>query len=446
MRQHVYTLIITFASIIFTGSCGEGNCLNHPGECILNVEVQSGVLYNGLGGEIEIIVKERPDLGPLTAQLNQTSPGDAQSSIKTLTNPREGNIYTIAFTKEDIKNFAPDTMATLNVQESGASRNINISINLKKANFSNQSMSPVRVPAPAMTRNVSLKNVGLYQNKMIPVYQQYTGTDGGVIRRVLHYNFMNQLTQQTAQTTAPYWQQDYETSLVSFNENGALISKTANTSLATLYLCDLTLDCPPIDSIFTPRAPAVSAIALSSQVTFYVAAHLSQSLKSDPLPTTPSLLLADIRPLLQWENVNILKLIDLNGDGKEDVIAVSPDGKDLSVLLQEDKSFKVTDPSIAARLKAISGETDPDQPGMPITGVGVGDLNGDGEMDVVVARSKRIYSVLVSGRYLVAGTILLSDTAPVIGLAIGQVNADDLPDLVTIDSQNLSLYLGQAVQ
>lgn len=439
MRKEIY-FVGALACVFCLEGCTSANCREYPQDCAISVELQQGseALYKPMGGKISVRIGRRTNMGPLTARLIQTSPDYSESTVKTLTDPLKDDIYSIEFTMEDIKKFAPEQIATLNVQESEARGSAEVNIKLKNAQLTYTLNSSVSIA----TQPDKLVEVGLYKDGIIPVYQEYNS--GGIKRKVLHYQFVNnKLSMNTSGASDPYWRDhDFPTSLIAFTPTKALISRTTNMMSIELSSCVIAQDqiCTRIGSIQNP--PNLSAIAISEKDNFYAAAYLSDSTKADALPTG-SLAPAKIWPLLPAPGIKFLKLIDLNGDGKEDVLAVKPDGLDILALIQGDsRSFAVANPAIITAIMEASGGKNIGQPVTPITGMGVGDLNGDGEFDILVARNQTVYPVFVSGRYFVPGTPI-SAKAPVVGLAAGRIEPLEVPVLVAIDTANLSLYLAQ---
>ena len=115
-----------------------------------------------------------------------------------------------------------------------------------------------------------------------------------------------------------------------------------------------------------------------------------------------------------------IALRDLNGDGKPDVVTVSSDGGVVSVRLNRgDGGFR-------AKRDYQAGSV----------AVGIGDLNGDGALDVVAANRLSTVSVRLNrgnGRLRVARRYR-TGLEPV-SVALGDLNSDGKLDLVTANSE-----------
>jgi uncharacterized protein (UPF0548 family) len=125
---------------------------------------------------------------------------------------------------------------------------------------------------------------------------------------------------------------------------------------------------------------------------------------------------------------------DINGDGQPDLVVASLYGK-VSVLLGNgDGTFHTATNFAAGTLPSSEA---------------VADVNGDGHPDIVTANSalgSNIVSVLLgngNGTFQAAQNFLVGSTA--FSVAVGDVNGDGLPDLVTANrySDTASVFLGQ---
>jgi hypothetical protein len=148
---------------------------------------------------------------------------------------------------------------------------------------------------------------------------------------------------------------------------------------------------------------------------------------------------------------------DFNGDLKTDMVTAN--GGDVSLLLGNgDGTFQL---SLSLSLPPQVAPTNPDPTPLsqsPIS-VAVGDLNGDGKLDLAVAADTYFSycPVYCSGAYDGYVNVLIGDGSGGFGaaethhlgtglyptaVAIGDVNGDTKPDVITASSSDLSVLLG----
>src|SRR5262249_37392337 len=134
-------------------------------------------------------------------------------------------------------------------------------------------------------------------------------------------------------------------------------------------------------------------------------------------------------------------IADVNGDGKPDLLVASGKDKTISVLLgQGDGQF---------RAAAGSPISVPDHPSEMV----VRDLNGDGHLDLALGRHNSYGVMLLLGDG--KGGFALAANSPIVmkegkdphthGLDVGDVNGDGKIDLVTVNSNpnnDVSIALG----
>ena len=128
--------------------------------------------------------------------------------------------------------------------------------------------------------------------------------------------------------------------------------------------------------------------------------------------------------------MNSLALGDLNRDGRLDIVAATSDGSLLVLTNNGTGTF-----SLSGKYPVVQPQTDIQ--GLPV----VGDVNGDGYLDVVVGR---------------ANTLLLNDQSGVLGeperfhcdsassdaLALGDMNGDGFLDIVSLNPDSDRIYFG----
>jgi hypothetical protein len=129
---------------------------------------------------------------------------------------------------------------------------------------------------------------------------------------------------------------------------------------------------------------------------------------------------------------------DLDGDGRPDLLVANEGSNDLSVFLNRGpRSFQPL-----ARVTLENGTLKP-------SALALGDLDGDGRLDVVVASADAARVVLLQNRGyggLVRTAMLATGTSPQ-AVALGDLNGDHVLDVVTADGGDdaLSLLLSSGV-
>ncbi len=121
---------------------------------------------------------------------------------------------------------------------------------------------------------------------------------------------------------------------------------------------------------------------------------------------------------------------DLNNDGRLDLAVSNKGSSSVSILLQQaGGSFSRTDTAVG------SG---------PIS-VAMGDLNNDGRLDLVTTDNTNdslyILQQQPDGSFAISEENLAFSGASLYSVAIGDLNGDDRPDLVTVDYENDSVYI-----
>jgi uncharacterized protein (TIGR03437 family) len=131
-----------------------------------------------------------------------------------------------------------------------------------------------------------------------------------------------------------------------------------------------------------------------------------------------------------------LALGDLNKDGNQDIVVVNSSAKNVAVLLG-DGTGRFRAPAVAT---VTVGS-------LPLAAV-VADMNGDGNMDILVANSgDNTVSELVgdgTGAFTVAGGSPFSVGSKPSSLAVADINGDGLTDIITANStnNNVTVLLG----
>jgi hypothetical protein len=134
-------------------------------------------------------------------------------------------------------------------------------------------------------------------------------------------------------------------------------------------------------------------------------------------------------------------LSDIDGDGKPDLIISNNTSSNLSVFRNQSTSGTITTGSFAPKVDIGTG-TNP-------FGIAVGDLDGDGKQDVVVANSGS-NTISIFRNTSTSGSISLSSFAPKVdintgtspyGVAIGDLDGDGKPDLAVTNSTGNTVSL-----
>jgi FG-GAP-like repeat/FG-GAP repeat len=154
-------------------------------------------------------------------------------------------------------------------------------------------------------------------------------------------------------------------------------------------------------------------------------------------PAIPGTFLAPIKYSVGDDPVSIA-VGDLNGDGKPDIVVVNtevgtptPRSDSVSVLLQ--------DPTSPGQfLPATDYPT-----GRVPNAVAIGDLNGDGKPDLVVADTTGLSILLQSASTpgVFAPLTTLALAAPASSVAIADLNGDNKPDLAAASGTSISVFL-----
>lgn len=123
---------------------------------------------------------------------------------------------------------------------------------------------------------------------------------------------------------------------------------------------------------------------------------------------------------------------DMNGDGRVDVVTVSPASKDVSTYLAAS-----TDSRFAPARSLRVGDT--------LRGLALGDLNRDGRLDVVVAdqAADGVHILLGTGEgtYLTPYTITVPNSRNPVGVAIADFDETGGPDLAVIDKRENKVFI-----
>ena len=128
-----------------------------------------------------------------------------------------------------------------------------------------------------------------------------------------------------------------------------------------------------------------------------------------------------------------LRAADIDGDGKQDIVVTNNDASanSISVFRNTATSGSITSGSFATKVDFTAG-TNP-------TGIAVGDINGDGKIDVAVTNAGS-NTISIFKNKSTSGTIAFAakqdyatGTAP-IGINIGDLNGDGMPEVVAADN------------
>ncbi len=129
---------------------------------------------------------------------------------------------------------------------------------------------------------------------------------------------------------------------------------------------------------------------------------------------------------------------DIDGDGKPDLVAANNNSNTVSVLRNTSTSGSI---SAAAKVDFITGTTP--------RSVTLGDVDGDGKPDLVIANNAVPYSISVLRNTSTLGNIsaatkvdFTTGTAPV-STAVGDVDGDGIPEIVIANSASSSVSVLQ---
>ncbi len=149
-------------------------------------------------------------------------------------------------------------------------------------------------------------------------------------------------------------------------------------------------------------------------------------------PTSPAVMKEGSEP-----HTHGLRLGDLNGDGKLDLVTANSDDNDVAVALGDGKGGFTPVPG-----SPFSVEPDP----YPLT---LGDLNGDGHLDIVststVQSSRKLTLLLNDGKAGFQRSAAFIRTPSPWFVAIGDVNGDSKPDIISThasERSELTVLLG----
>ena len=129
---------------------------------------------------------------------------------------------------------------------------------------------------------------------------------------------------------------------------------------------------------------------------------------------------------------------DVDGDGKPDFVAGNNSANSISVLLNTSTSGSI---SAAAKVDFTTG-TNP-------RSVTIGDVDGDGKPDLLVANITAPYSISVfrntstSGSVSIAAKVDFATGNAPVSVAIGDVDGDGIPEIATANSSSVSVSVFQ---